>query len=70
MSKAKNMSRIIDLDVDIGADAVDYKCVTFLRHVALKLIMLYLQCYSQPGITVQSGDGDAEVGRCSEGALG
>lgn len=24
---AKSKSRIIDLDVDIGADAVDYKCV-------------------------------------------
>lgn len=30
MSRGKDMSRIIDLDVDIGADAVDYKCVSSL----------------------------------------
>jgi hypothetical protein len=30
---AKSKSRIIDLDVDIGADAVDYKCVVLGVHI-------------------------------------
>lgn len=25
--KSNKLSRVIDLDIDIGADAVDYKCV-------------------------------------------
>jgi hypothetical protein len=34
MEKGAKMSRIVDLDVDIGAEAVDYKCVLGLscRH--------------------------------------
>ena len=26
------LSRVIDLDIDIGADAVDYKCVSHVRN--------------------------------------
>jgi hypothetical protein len=28
-AQGKTMARVVDLDVDIGADAVDYKYVTF-----------------------------------------
>lgn len=38
---AKTKSRIVDLDVDIGADAVDYKCVAPALLVACDLT-LYL----------------------------
>jgi len=30
LDKAWNMSRTVDLDIDIGADAVDYKYVYYL----------------------------------------
>jgi hypothetical protein len=30
LDMARNMSRTVDLDIDIGADAVDYKCVPCL----------------------------------------
>jgi hypothetical protein len=30
LDMARNMSRTVDLDIDIGADAVDYKCVLCL----------------------------------------
>lgn len=32
---ARNMTRTVDLDIDIGADAVDYKCVHSLSAIMI-----------------------------------
>jgi hypothetical protein len=57
---AKNASRIVDLDVDIGADAVDYKYV-FLSVALRYLIDAFLQRHSKPGVPVSSRNRDAQA---------
>jgi len=38
------LGRVIDLDIDIGADAVDYKCVFHVRNEKLGFLSLILIC--------------------------
>ena len=58
-------SRVIDLDVDIGADAVDYKYVPEPLTVDTRTVLTRVQCHCQPGVSLRSGDGDAETrGHC------
>jgi hypothetical protein len=40
--KAKKLSRVVDLDVDIGADAIDYKCAVAHFHVPVLVLTLFL----------------------------
>ena len=55
--KASKLVSVVDLDVDIGADAVDYKCVSLpsFQHA----MPMTWQCHCEPGIFVRIRDGDA-----------
>ena len=63
-SEAKKF-RTIDLDVDIGADAVDYKSVgsTWQHDSDLNNVS---QCYCEPGVSVSPRNGDAKAGGFGE----
>lgn len=63
MDVARNMTRTIDLDIDIGADAVDYKYVLlhFFPHVPP--FTHPFQCYCQPRVSIRNRDRNAQVGR-------
>lgn len=58
-------SRTVDLEVDIGADAVDYKSVA--KYVISVVCLVSLQCHCKPRVFVWAGDRNAEAGGCREG---
>jgi hypothetical protein len=60
-SEVKNKFRVIDLDVDIGADAVDYKYVdsTWWNDSNLNEMP---QCHCQPGVSIGPRNRDAKAG--------
>ena len=65
VNDSKGRSRVVDLDIDIGADAVDYKYVPEPLIVDTRTVLTRVQCHCQPGVSLRSGDGDAEArGHC------
>jgi len=64
-SEVKNKLRTIDLDVDIGADAVDYKSVdsTWWHDPNLNNVS---QRHCKPGVSVGPRNRDAEAGGFGE----
>ena len=64
-SEVKNKIRTIDLDVDIGADAVDYKSVdsTWQHDSDLNKVS---QCHCKPGVSVGPRNRDAKAGGFGE----
>ena len=55
-AEGKARYRVIDLDVDIGADAVDYKYVIITRHSQLLVANTFAQRHCKPRIAVWAGD--------------
>jgi len=68
-SEAKNKTRTIDLDVDIGADAVDYKSVdsTWQHDSNLNNVS---QCHCEPGVSISPRNRDAKARGFGEGNCG
>lgn len=69
------LSRVIDLDIDIGADAVDYKFVpspfTFaLPDQVLTFFFSLLKCHCQSRIPIRPRNRDAQTRRDSERGRG
>ena len=66
------LSRVIDLDIDIGADAVDYKFRSFpsfafcMHDQLLTFFFSLLKCHCQPRIPIRPRNGDAQTRRDSE----
>jgi len=68
-SEVKNKIRTIDLDVDIGAEAVDYKSVGSTQRHDSNLNSVS-QCHCEPGVSVRPRNRDAKVGGFGEGNSG
>ena len=63
------LSRVVDLDIDIGADAVDYKCVPHSRTI-YRESNICSQCNCEPGVSLWARDGNAETRRVGQGGRG
>jgi len=62
-AQGEKAGRVVDLDIDIGADAVDYKYIYFLIFLQdrMSLTEHLSQRHCQPRIFVRSRDGNAET---------
>lgn len=63
-------SRVIDLDVDIGADAVDYKYVEAQYYTLISSLNSLSQRHCKSGVAFRIGDRNAEAGGYSQGNCG